>query len=235
MTRYSGIFKRFVDTENTFKRMTAVEGRTNNTRDIYEFPQKIEGLPSTTQKLIEIINQSDKEVIVYDIGGSAGLDYFRILPYIDKNKVRWRIYEINEVVQEYSQFVDTTDLPITVHSIDNLFVKKNEQVLRIFHSAGTLQYMSRPYNFLGEYLNCFDYFIFREMNICKCDDFVTIQEGIGPCWFLNKDNFIKLFKDYHVDIKCGEHFRNMSDLPKGYRTEGFMNFIFEKNGKENKK
>lgn len=229
MINYSGVFKKYEEVQNGFMAKTGLKGRIEQSKEEIKNPCKRERLPFITGKLVDIINNSDKNVIVYDIGGSSGIDYFRILPHIDKNKVIWKIFELKELVKDYFEFTESVNLPISVYNVDDLFINKDNSVLKILHCAGTLQYLPKPSEFLKKFFGKIDFFLLRDICILeKGESFLTIQKGNDLCWFMNEKEFKESLSEYDLKFETKTKFRETENFPKKDVIINYMNFVFER-------
>lgn len=164
-----------------------------------------------------------KELNVIDFGGACGAHYFDSkMVFGEKIKLRWHVVETQKMVSKAIELQDGN-----LRFFDNLQSAKDalDRVDLVF-SSGALQYVPRPYEFLGQLVDCkaSNIFITRVGLSTLPTELISVQKsalsanGLGsmpkgmldgeaqyPVTFARKDRFEEILsKHYSVDILFNE-------------------------------
>ncbi len=236
MLKYSGIFENEKELQNGFKDGVGVEGRINQSKkEILSGNMKTP--PESYVKMLELINKEpNKKVIVCDIGGGAGIDFFRLYHLIkNPSRLKWIVYEVEEVYEKYDLLFKSLDYNICCKSVNSFdLFKKQKDCINILHSAGTIQYLESPLIWLEKSITNFDCVVLKDLNMSKeTKTFLTIQKGNGFCWFYNQKEFLDIFEKskFKCDIFYWGKFHDMSNFPEAYRIHSFGQLFAIKNDK----
>ncbi len=228
--KYSGIFNSGKDLNNAFRNKVGVDGRIIESLETLKKEKQVDPFH---KKLLEEINESD-EVVVYDFGGAGGVGFFRIIKDIkNKDKLKWIVFEVDTVVDDYNKFFESTGYNIECQNSSSFdeFDKTIKEKKIIFYSIGAIQYVDLPLNFMKE-LKPFDSVYLKDLNVGKIPNFLTIQKGVDRCWFNNIDEVEQIFKDNNFNYKISQKynsFHDMSNFPKEYQLNHMCNIIAKKN------
>ena len=220
MRKFEGIFTEYKEMRNRFKDKVGVVGR------IQEAKRVISGdfsLSYPLSKLIDFVNSKKKSVVVHDVGGAAGSDYFRVLPYIRNSELKWRVYELPEVVFDYMSFLNAYN-NIKIYNIKKLKLTKG---INIFYSKGTIQYLEDPRMMLEFASKCDAVFLHNLLASPDIPTFLTYQKEVAPSWCLNSeevDSFFKGFRYYDMGL-ADEHGMDMSALPELFHFKKMRNVV----------
>jgi putative methyltransferase (TIGR04325 family) len=142
---------------------------------------------------------------VLDFGGSLGSSYFQNKQFLDT------LTEINWCVVEQPGFVDAglkdfaTDRLHFFYGISECIKTYNIDVILL---SSVLQYLEKPYGFLKELLSLnIGFIIIDRTPFIKGRDRITVQKvnpeiypASYPCWFFNKDSFVKFIGEQYTVI-----------------------------------
>lgn len=146
-------------------------------------------LNDTENMLVKILD--DKTV--WDVGGSAGPNFFKIA----KNKrCNWIIWEVKESVEYFKKNLKAKGLEFKEIN-KKLYDEYNGE--RVLFSRQALQYFENPLDFLKENIKDVKYICLMDLLVGK-ETFLTYQERVGPCWILGLDDVKKLLYDFNLNI-----------------------------------
>ena len=165
--------------------------------------------------LMWVAAQYSGKLNVIDFGGSLGSTYFQNKLFLkDLNDVKWNIVEQEKFVDAGKELISNEELSF-FYSIKECYdYYKNEKPNSIILS-GVIQYMEDPLLFLKEIISIGFNFIIIDRTLFNKEkgNILTIQkvpaeifDASYPCWFLDKDNFMDLFKDKYELINKFEGF-----------------------------
>jgi len=134
---------------------------------------------------------------VFDFGGAAGIDYFRMGKPKD---VLWEVWELPKNVKFYKE-METDNL--IFRTMPKVIKKSREKVL--FSARGSLQYHSNPLEILKKVKEVVDVIYLNEAHFGE-KSFMVEQVGVGPIWILSTEDIKKtLGKEFEVKTQLDKN------------------------------
>ncbi len=185
---------------------------------------KIEYSWAMLASLMYCATKLNGDLRVCDFGGSLGSSYFQNRKFLDRlDRVSWSIVEQKNFVDIGRAEFEDERLRF-FYDIDECVSIKKPNVL-LFSSV--LQYIKNPYGLLGQILKYnFDFIIIDRTPFAKKDIIKkqvvppSIYKASYPCWFFQKDKFVKYFKNKSYNII--EEFESLDGSCDKYKFEGMV-------------
>jgi putative methyltransferase (TIGR04325 family) len=184
--------------------------------------------------LLWIAAQKGNCLNIIDFGGSLGSTYFQNRKFLSAvRKLRWNIVEQDNFVNCGEKYFED-DMLKFYYDIGSCMKETNPSTI-LFSSS--IQYTEKPYDLLANILkNKFEYIIFDLTGFISngSRDRLTIQkvppsiyEATYPCWFLNKEKFLSIFKNNYSLVEEFEGYLGQ-DIKIDNRIDAkYLGFIFE--------
>jgi len=200
-------------------------GETAAERDSIVFDKIIYSFP-VLSALLWIAHHNNGEIRLVDFGGSLGSSYFQNKKFLEPlKKVSWNIVEQKHFVDCGKQHFQNEQLQFFESIEDCLKLQQADTILL----SSVLQYIEKPYELLDYIIQQkFSYIIIdRTPFLLKGKDRITIQKvhpkiykATYPCWFFNKEKFIRHFSEYYDLIA------EFDSLDKANIRSEFKGFLF---------
>lgn len=156
---------------------------------------KVQVNPNLLNVLLFISARNNNELTLIDFGGALGTSYYQNLPYLSHlKKLNWCIIEQPDFVREGKKGFENQHIRF-YHSIEECL--KTHPVANLLLISSTLQYISKPYDFLKSAVSYRIPYLMLDLigyNDKKADR-ITIQyvppvyygiEASYPCTFFNR-------------------------------------------------
>src|ERR1035437_1876797 len=184
--------------------------------------------------LLWIAAQKGNYLNIIDFGGSLGSTYFQNRKFLSAvKKLRWNIVEQDNFVNCGKKYFEDEMLKF-YYDIGSCMKETNPSTI-LFSSS--IQYIEKPYDLLANILkNKFEYIIFDLTGFISngSRDRLTIQqvppsiyEATYPCWFLNKEKFLSIFKNNYSLVEKFEGYLGQNIKINNRIDAKYLGFIFE--------
>jgi putative methyltransferase (TIGR04325 family) len=184
--------------------------------------------------LFLIACENNNQLNILDFGGSLGSHYFQYKNLLSSlSLIKWNIVEQQKFVLCGKEFFENNQLRFYL-DISSCIQDQNPSAVLL---SSVVQYLELPFQFL-EYLiyQDFKYIIFDRTSFIKQgDNRLTIQKvspdiysASYPAWFLNLDNFLKLFSEKYNLISEFDALAGIIDVYKPYAAGIDKGFIFKR-------
>ncbi len=177
--------------------------------------------------ILWIAHQNFGKINLIDFGGSLGSSYFQNRYFLQAlKKVSWNVVEQQHFVKTGIEEIANDQLHF-YESIEECL--KTQQVNTILMSS-VIQYIEQPYDLIEKIIkNKFEFIIIdRTPFLLTGNDRITIQKvqpmiykATYPCWFFNKDKFVKYFANKY------ELITEFGSIDKSSIRSNFKGFIFK--------
>jgi len=164
----------------------AYTGRISNAKTKAE---EIEILQGLNLEFSNLLSKKDYEVV--DLGGAAGLDFFRLRPSKDY-KNPWTILEVPFCIPFYEQFAK--DYPNLSYLDSYQGIKGKTNMDKVLFSRGTLQYIEEWIPKIKNVLDNFKIVYFAEV-VIGSEHFYTYQKEVGYAEVVTKEEILNLFNN----------------------------------------
>lgn len=154
--------------------------------------------------LIWIAANEGGRLNIIDFGGSLGSTYFQNRKFLVDFDVKWNIVDQKHFVECGKKYFADDRLNF-YYDLESCLKEQKPSAI-VFSSV--LQYLEKPYEFMGNVLkHRFRYILIdRTTFVLKGDDRITVQKippeiyrASYPCWFFNLSAFIDFFcRDYEL-------------------------------------
>lgn len=176
--------------------------------------------------LYDHIRQIVRERDVWDIGGAAGIDWFRT----GKVSRQWTVFELTETWYRYSRAMNQPGL--TVKECKQDFADEAREILPrrpVLFAAGSIQYQETPLKFLFTNSRYCDYVIIKGVNSSN-RTFITCQLNVGVCWFFKVEDIINALPGFSLMYPIGENTEHQygADIPPQLKVYNLKNLFFKR-------
>ena len=177
-----------------------------------------------------IAANEDGKLNLIDFGGSLGSSYFQNRLFLQTLKeVKWNIIEQKHFVECGKNHFEDDELKF-YESIEEC-LRKQKQTPNAMILSGVIQYIEKPYELIDYIINKkFKYLIFDRTSFNKRNNDKLVVQKINPaifdasypCWFLNKDRFVRIFNNKYILMSEFKSFEDSANT----NVPHFYGFIF---------
>lgn len=202
--------------EECYNRWDAGETIENRVKDAKE----------ATESFNDVYPEIKKEVegkVVLDVGGAAGIDYFRT----GKKSRLWFVLENENAYKRYDDLMSEAGLffnSINYPSREVIDMPSREKVL---HLRGSLQYLEQPIHFLEVASHQVDTIILCAIPTSD-KQFKTCQVGVGLSWVFRSKDIYDALPDFEMTYSRAVPYPYDTDLPQGYKVHNLDFWIFKR-------
>jgi putative methyltransferase (TIGR04325 family) len=183
--------------------------------------------------LLWIASLNSNRLNVLDFGGALGTSYFQNISYLKHlEPLNWNIVEQKKFVDYGKELFEDENLKFYYTLEDSI----REKIPNVILLSSVLQYLEKPYEFLGKIINLrIPYIIFDRTTFLKeGSDRATVQivppkiyEASYPCWMFNRKKFLDFFKDrYELIADFDAHIGTIIELED--TTATYQGFFYKK-------
>ncbi len=168
----------------------------------------------------EIIRDAD----VWDVGGAAGIDFFRS----GKISKTWTVLELSNTWYKYWSAMAEPGLRFKECPDD--FAEMERGKKQVLYTAGAIQYFECPVNFISTNSRYCDYIIFKDLTYGN-KKFKSCQPMVGMVWIFSVDEIINALSDFTLIQQPSEnkpYCHGPAILPEGFVAYAPDNFIFKR-------
>lgn len=163
---------------------------------------------------------------VWDIGGAAGIDWFRT----GKKSLSWTVFELAETWSLYHSEMSQPGLHFSAVRPDlGPRAAPPVGVNTVLYMAGSIQYQETPLQFLRTNSTYCNYVVIKEMPHGN-KTFLTVQNGCGVSWFFKLSDILDALPDFVLINTIGENtpYQYENHLPPGFEAYNIKNLIFKR-------
>jgi hypothetical protein len=158
---------------------------------------------------------------VWDVGGAAGIDFFRT----GKISHQWVVLELLNTWEEYARNMAEKGLVFMPCTAD--FGLTNMGGKQVLHCAGSMQYRECPLEFLRTNSKYCKYVVLKDVPIAN-KTVLCCQVRVGLSWFFSVEDLCNALQDFKLlnDIGPEGVYEHEHHVPEGIKLHSIKNFVF---------